>query len=120
MGEVFTLPHVKFLGSSTNCGCGYRHLSFQNGEWPEEYLIGTDSEFGTDTQGDHESLHQFLLDQLKTTDKIELYGCWDGEFKYPPSRHETISVHDIINDEFFLRERCHYTVNSKTPTKSVG
>jgi hypothetical protein len=110
---VFEHRNIKFLGSSNHCGCGYRHLSFQNGDWPEEYLIGNDPEFGADRQDDHERLYRFLLDQLKQTDKLELYGCWDGDFDFPPARHETISVDDVIRPDFFLRERCHYTITAK-------
>ena len=117
---AFSASNVKFLGSSNYCGCGYRHLSFQSGEWPEEYLVGTDPEFGCGTQDDHDCLHRFLLDLLNSRDKIELYGCWDGDFKHPPAKHETISVDDIIAKEFFLRERCHYTVVNKTTAESAG
>ena len=108
--DVFGKPNVKFLGSSNHCGCGYRHLSFQNGEWPEEYLIGTDPEFGADKQADHEALHRFVVQQLRDNDRIELYGCWDGDFQYPPARNEVISVDDLLKNDFFLRERCLYTV----------
>ena len=118
--EIFRQRNLKFLGSSNHCGCGYRHLSYQNGEWPEEYLIGTDSEFGADMQADHESLHRFMLEQLQHNDKIELYGCWDGDFRFPPARHEMICVDDLIRDDFFLRERCHYTVTLQPPAENVG
>ena len=63
--DIFHQRNVKFLGSSNHCGCGYRHLSYQNGEWPEEYLIDTATEFGAETQADHESLHRFMVDQLQ-------------------------------------------------------
>ena len=118
--NVFTNSYVKFLGSSNHCGCGYRHLSYQNGEWPEEYLIGNDPEFGADTQTDHKSLHEFLLDQLQNIDDVELYGCWDGDFEYLPVRHEVICVDDLRSEEFFLRERCLYTVIPNDPAKNVG
>ncbi|HAY83123.1 MAG TPA: hypothetical protein DCY79_25235, partial [Planctomycetaceae bacterium] len=36
---LFQQRSVKCLGSSSHCGCGYRHLSYQDGDWPEEYLI---------------------------------------------------------------------------------
>ena len=117
---VFRNSNVKFLGSSNHCGCGYRHLSYQNGEWPEEHLIGTDPEFGTDTQADHECLRQFMIDQLQKNDEIELYGCWDGDFEHPPARREIICAEDIGGDDFFLRERCHYTVTLRTPAENVG
>ena len=110
---AFTKRNVKYLGSSNHCGCGFRHPSNQIGEWPEEYLIGNDPEFGSDTQEDHDSLYKFLIQQSKSTNEIEIYGCWDGEFSEPPARHEKIQVDDVVSDEFFLRERCHYTINLK-------
>lgn len=108
--NVFSKPNVKFLGSSTNCGCGFRNLSFQNGGWPEEYLVDLDPEFGAGTQDDHKSLHRFLMSQLDSTEQIEIYGCWDGDFDAEPARHETIDVAQTLRDDFFLRERCLYTV----------
>lgn len=118
--RVFEQTNVKFLGSTNHCGCGYRHLSFQNGGWPEEYLIAIDPEFGADMQDDHENLHRFLLDQLQHADRIELFGCWDGDFDFPPERHETIGVDDVIRRDFFLRERCHYTVIRQTVPENAG
>ena len=118
--DVFHKRHMKFLGSSNGCGCGYRYLSYQDGQWPEEYLIGTDPESDADAQPEHESLHRFILDQLQHNDKIELYGCWDGDFRHPPARHDVIGVDDLISDDFFLRERCHYTVTLHTPANKSG
>ena len=118
--NIFGKRNVKFLGSSNHCGCGYRHLSYQNEGWPEEHLIEADPEFGADTQSDHESLHRFMLEQLDHNDNIELYGCWDGDFEQPPARHEMIGVDDLIQDDFFLRERCHYTVTLQTSSGNVG
>lgn len=117
--DIFHQRNVKFLGSSNHCGCGYRHLSYQNGEWPEEYLIDTATEFGAETQADHESLHRFMVQQLQHNDKIELYGCWDGDFQHPPTRHEMIAVAELIRRDFFLRERCHYTVTLQAPSETT-
>ena len=117
---LFQQRSVKCLGSSSHCGCGYRHLSYQEGEWPEEYLIGTDPEFGRDTQEDHESLRKFLIDQLQHNEKIELCGCWDGDDHDPPARHERVCVDDLVRVEFFLRERCHYTVTLNSSSAEGG
>ncbi len=118
--DIFRKRNVKFLGSSNHCGCEYRHLSFQNGDWPEEYLIGTDPEFSGETQADHEALYRFMVDQLQHNDNIELYGIWDGDFQHPPARHEMIGVDELIIDDFFLRERCHCTVTLRPPAENVG
>lgn len=117
--DVFRSSNVKFLGSSNHCGCGYRYLSYQNGDWPEEYITRIDLEFGADTQADHDSLHRFMLDQLQSNDKIELYGCWNGDFHQPPARHEMICADDLIKVDFYLRERCHYTVTLQNPAENV-
>jgi len=108
--NVFEKSHMKCIGSSHGCGCGYRHLSYQNGAWPEEYLIGLDPESGAEKQSDHEALYLFVLDQLQRNDSVELYGCWDGDFQEPFACRETISVEELIKNDFFLRERCHYSV----------
>ncbi len=80
VADKFSLTQVKNLGSSHGCGCGFRHLSFQNGEWPEACLIGQDAGLGEGSEKDHEALFAFLSEQLKRNPVVELYGCWDGDF----------------------------------------
>lgn len=108
--QLFSKPFIKSVGSSTHCGCGFRHLSFQKGGWPEEDFAADDCQTDPVKQIDHQSLHQFLIEQLKGSESIELYGCWCDDLKFPPARHETIQADDVSREKFFLRERCHYMV----------
>ncbi len=120
IAAVFNESNVKYLGSSQQCGCGFRHLSYQNDGWPEEYLISINPEFGAESSDEHEALHEFLLCKFGTCDRIELYGCWDGDFNLPPARHETINVDDIPRSDFFFRDRCHYNVTIRSNPKNAG
>lgn len=107
----FTKPHQKYLGSYTGCGCGFRHLTFQNGSWPEEPMIGSEHYTGEDEQPIHQQLHDYISELLTDENsQIELYGCWDGDFVYPSAGSATIPLSLLLDKTFFFRERFGYIV----------
>lgn len=106
----FEAAHVKYLGSDQGCGCGFRHVSYQNGEWPEESMIGFEHYTGEDQQPAQEQLHAFLKEQLAYVDRVELYGCWDGEFMEPSAGTAELPLDRILDHDFYFRERFGYTI----------
>lgn len=107
----FTKPHQKYLGSDQGCGCGFRNVSFQNGEWPEETMIGTEGYTGEDQQPIHQQLHDFIANLLTGEDTtVELYGCWEGNANEPSAGGETILLSRQLDKAFHFRERFDYTV----------
>jgi hypothetical protein len=108
--EHFSMPNIAYVGSDLNCGCGFRHVSFQSGGWPEEWLI---AEGGMNTEGtvkNHQELHALLTDMLRRSAVIELYGCWAGDYSEKTEGEQEIEADDILAEQFFFRERILYRV----------
>lgn len=106
----FEKPHVKHVGSDQGCGCGFRHVLYQNGEWPEEAMIGNEHYTGEVEQPNHVQLHAFLAGQLEQAEEVELYGCWDGDFTESSEGSTVLSIDRILDRGFFFRERFGYKI----------
>lgn len=106
----FSLPDIAYLGSDVNCGCGFRHLSFQGGGWPEEYLVEAGTMETEGTQKNHQELHAVLIDALRHSGVVELYGCWDGDYAEKTEGVCDIEPDAIVAERFFFRERVLYRV----------
>lgn len=106
----FAKAHVTYVGSDQGCGCGFRHVMFQNGEWPEESMPGDDRDAAEETRRNHEQLHQFLKAELERSGEVELYGCWDGDFAEPSAGCGTLQVDRILDPGFHFRERFGYAI----------
>lgn len=100
-----TFPNVKVLVSDQGCGCGFRHTMFEKNGWLEVtdgYNIPLDN-------SNHEKLVDFILKNNKGETSVELFGLWNGDI-YPPEFWETISLNDLLNPEFYFKERGLYKV----------
>jgi hypothetical protein len=117
----FTKPWTKYLGSDQGCGCGFRHVTFHNGEWAEEWNTGNDAGYdGSDEDQIHRELFEFVASLISTNGTVELYGCWDGDFEDPIEHREVISVDRLIDRSFFFRERGFYTVTNSEQAGAPG
>jgi hypothetical protein len=108
----FTLPNIAYVGSDLNCGCGFRHVMFQNGGWPEEYLIQEGKKSIEGTEQNHGELHGILTNALRKSAIVELYGCWadDDDYGKKTKGELEIDVDAILSEKFFFRERVLYRV----------
>jgi len=110
----FSMPFVAYIGSDLNCGCGFRHLSFQNGdlsgeeEWPiSEGFVSTEG-----TERNHQELHAVLTDAHRRSPVVELYGCWAGEYDGKPEGEREIQPDDVLSERFCFRERVLYRLQA--------
>jgi hypothetical protein len=109
----FSKANVQNVGSTSGCGCDFRHLMFQNGDWP---FFEDDDE--DDLDRERKSLEkrnlEGLVALLRTTGdaSVELYGVWDGDFDFttPPLHREEIEVEEILGRNFHFKEQGFYTV----------
>lgn len=108
----FTLPGVVYVGSSLGCGCGFRSVSFQNGEWPEEFLTEAgDLEPPDDHVSNHRELFDLVTSLLDRGSRfVELYGCWSGDEQERTERREEIPASSLQDDKFWFRERVLYRI----------
>lgn len=103
----------KYVGSDQGCGCGFRFVTFQSGEWPEEGMVAPNSDPDPDEQSNHQQLYDFIK-ELKE-EEVELYGCWDGDFSEQSKGKKEISLTDLLKADFYFRERFNYTVTNSEP-----
>lgn len=118
----FTQPEVVYVGSSLGCGCGFRSVSFQNGEWPEDSLTaGGDCEPPDDHLSNHRELFDLVTSLLDRGARfVELYGCWSGDEQELTERREEISASRLRDDKFWFRERVLYQISSRDPSGDDG
>ncbi len=106
----FSKQHIGYIGSDQGCGCGFRHVTFQNGEWPEESMSDSEEYSDGDKQPNHIQLECILIGLLQTADSIELYSCWDGDFAEPSGGSSQLLLSSIVDNHFAFRERFLYSI----------
>lgn len=109
----FTQPEVVYVGSSLGCGCGFRSVSFQDGEWPEQFLVDSgDREPPDDHPSNHRELFDLVMGLLDRGVRIvELYGCWSGDEQEQTEQLEEIPPSKLLDDKFWFRERVLYRIS---------
>lgn len=105
----FSLPFVTYIGSDESCGCGFRHALRQDGQW----IATFDSEDSVDKYKNHRQLVNFIKTNLKDQEFFEIYGCWDGDFAEKSEDREEIELDDLLDPEFYFKERGLYIVRMK-------
>lgn len=109
----FSKPEIKYIGSTSGCGCDFPHVMFQNGDWP---WFEDDAEDELDRQRKASEQHnrESLVTLLQRTGEptVELYGVWDGNFDFrtPPASREEILVEVILDPTFRFKELGFYVV----------
>lgn len=109
----FSKPNVQYVGSTSGCGCDFPHSMFQNGGWPW-FEDDEEDEDDRETKAREKRNLERLVALLGATGdaSVELYGVWDGGFEFdtPPLNREEISVDEILQPNFHLKEQGFYTV----------
>ncbi len=103
--DILTLPNVKLLGSDQGCGCGFRHAMYEDKHWLE---VIDDDETPFDNSN-HEKLVDFIIKNNKDEKYVELFALWAGDI-YPAEFRDTIKLNDILNPDFYFKERGLYTL----------
>ena len=109
----FSKPEVQNIGSTSQCGCDFPHVMFQNGDWPWFEDVGED-ELDRHRQATEQYNREGLVALLRQTGEslVELYGVWDGgfDFRTPPAAHEEIHLEAILDPAFRFKEQGFYIV----------
>ncbi len=107
----FQSPEVRYIGSTSGCGCDFPHAMLQNGGWPEiaylEHLERDEQRVANDKRN-REALVALLRESREKA--VELYGIWDGEFVEAPKSQESIAAEAILDSAFLFKERGFYKV----------
>jgi hypothetical protein len=106
----FSKPQVQYVGSTSQCGCDFPHVTLQNGEWP--WL--DDDDPSPQREASDRYNREGLASLLRQTGEpaVELYGVWDGDFDFrtPPVIRESITLDTILERDFRFKERGFYVV----------
>lgn len=116
----FTLEHLTYVGSSLYCGCGFRHATFQQGDWPAEWYDDDRGYDGADESADHAALVAFLNRNFVPDGKIELLSVWEGALEQPIEHRSTIALAQLNDPRFHFRDRGLYTVELVTEEVPVS
>lgn len=90
-------PHIRYIGSHTSCGCGFRCEAFGD--------PASRDEGAADTQADHDALASYLSRLPPAAEPIRIFGCWSGDEAEPPEHFRLCSAEDIRAPYFTFRER---------------
>jgi hypothetical protein len=86
----FTKPHIYYVGSHLQCGCGF----FHNG------LVFTDDaemmRAYEASQSSVRSLVAILEQALTTSDAVEMFVTWEGRQSEPPMRRRDMCPKDLM------------------------
>ena len=109
----FSKPEVQYIGSTSQCGCDFPHVMFQNGDWP--WFEDEDGdELEQQRKATEQCNRQGLVALLRQTGEpvVELYGVWDGDFDFrtPPAAREQIQLEAILDPAFRFKEQGFYVV----------
>lgn len=110
----FSKPEVQYIGSTSDCGCDFPHVMYQNGDWPW-FDDGQEDELERQRKATEQHNRERLVALLRHTGEsdVELYGVWDGDFdfKTAPAVHEEIHLEAILDPAFRFKEQGFYTVH---------
>ncbi|HKQ34122.1 MAG TPA: hypothetical protein VJT11_02330 [Nitrospiraceae bacterium] len=100
----FGVQNVYYTGSHEGCGCG-----FQYGEHPQ-----FEDEERALKRKSLDSFADYLTEQLKRVNSIELYACWDGDQTAPPEHRRALSPDSLHSEHFYFLEKELSIVRSGT------
>lgn len=90
-------PHIRYVGSHTSCGCGFRCEALGD--------TSPRDEGAADTQADHEALASYLSSLPPEAQTIRIFGCWSGDEADPPEHFRSCAAEDIREPDFTFREK---------------
>jgi len=107
----FSKQEVQYIGSTSQCGCDFPHVMFQNGEWPW-FEDEDEDELDRQRKATEQYNREGLVALIRQTGEpvVELYGVWDGDFRTPPAAREQIHFEAILDPAFRFKEQGFYVV----------
>ena len=91
----FTVPHVRYAGSHTDCGCGFNE--------GREYPDAVDEPATKRTEALRSS--SLLANYIRANQVEQIYSCWSGDESENREFERRVSPDALIAEDFFFRER---------------
>jgi hypothetical protein len=108
----FTRREIQRIGSTSNCGCDFPHVTLTRGEWVGySDVIVDDPEWEASERFNREALVRLLRESGE--ESAELYGIWlssDADFSKPENFRDEIHLAEILEPSFRFKEQGFYHV----------
>lgn len=104
--NVFSKPHIKYVGSNQGCGCGFRHALLDNENWLK---VLNEEETGFDNNN-HLDLVDLISKNSSSANSVEILSVWEGDHREAIKYRQTINLTEILDSDFYFKERGLYTV----------
>ncbi|TET34142.1 MAG: hypothetical protein E3J72_14955 [Planctomycetota bacterium] len=103
--KQFSKPYIYYLSSYEGCGCGFfqEYECIGDEELPED-LLKIDREERRRTKEDIGKLVELLNEILERGNEVELFVCWEGDYKVPPKRRLELTPADLLGSGLPLEE----------------
>lgn len=92
----FSKRNVYYVGSNEGCGCGFRQEF--------DVMIEDAAELAKHSENQAQ-LHGYVKQCLEDEKTIELYGCWSGDESLSLEHERSITVEELLQDDFWFAER---------------
>jgi hypothetical protein len=99
-----SFPTIRFLGSRSGCGCGFR-CSLPGFIEPIDPTNAECIEKAVKQQADHDALVAYLRSLPEQRRPMQIYGCWAGDESIAPEHFRTSSIAELASPDFAFRER---------------
>ena len=100
--KIFSKPHIYYIGSHLQCGCGFFYESSLAPNCDEK-------EVAKQVKQSQEELKKYIKQSLGKSKEIELYVSWEGEKEKGPLKTIRLTDKDIKR-QFNLEERYFYII----------
>ncbi|HEY1790900.1 MAG TPA: hypothetical protein VGJ73_22320 [Verrucomicrobiae bacterium] len=90
----FALPHIRYAGSHTGCGCGFN----EGREYP-------DYNDPAKARVDALKSSALLADYIREHHVEQVYSCWSGDESAPKEFERHITPNELLAEDLFFRER---------------
>jgi len=101
----FSVPHVRYAGSHTQCGCGFNE-GRKNPECYDDPAKDRVAALASSTQ---------LARYVREHHVEQIYSCWSGDEAEPQKFERQITPEALIVEDFFFREREFFNINHDKP-----
>lgn len=103
--HAFTTDSVQYVGSSQQCGCGFRtKMQLEDPYFPDE----------DDTEAERQQNHAQLVEAIRPTIDADgetvLFGCWWGEWEPKDSQPAKVTLAEFASEDFAFVEGYRYSI----------
>lgn len=103
--QAFTTDSVQYVGSSQQCGCGFRtKMQLEDPYFPDE------GEEESEKQQNHAQLVEAIRPAIDVDGEIVLFGCWWGDWEPKDSQPAKVTLAQFASEGFAFVEGYRYLI----------